>query len=231
MTTATSIVDQPASPTIMASNTKLLWGVSLAGPIVFATPWFLLGSPQMPPFGMTAGVLTQLLLVSFFTDLSFRKIPNWATYTAFTWGLTINLLGYLMPEQQSWLGSVGLGQSFAGGFGLLGIMFVIFSISGGGAGDVKLSACLGALLGWDLALNAMLYSFVVAGAGMLCIAIWNQGPWALTTLLLRSVGSWLLPTVVLPPEPQQRALLKQKFPLAPFFAAGTLLALYWNGGY
>lgn len=179
--------------------------------------------------GIAVGVLIQLLAVSLVTDLSERKIPNWLTYTAFGWALLINVAGHWMPEHQWWLGSVGLGQSLAGGLGLLLIMFVIFSISGGGAGDIKLAACLGALLGWNLALNAMLYSFVFAGAGMLCVAIWMQGPLFIAIAFFRSVGHWILPTKISPPGDHQRAVLNKKFPLAPFFAAGTLLAIYWQG--
>lgn len=227
MRSNTDAIGQPRLQFMPSS--KSVWGAAIVGPVLYGTIWITISPRDWGCSGLAAGVLIQLLAVSVITDLSERKIPNWLTYTAFGWALLINVAGQLLPEHQWWLGSVGLGQSLAGGFGLLAIMFVIFSISGGGAGDVKLAACLGALLGWNLALNAMLYSFVFAGAGMLCAAIWIQGPLFITAAFLRSIGNWLLPTVILPPGERQLAVLSQKFPLAPFFAAGTLLAIYWRG--
>lgn len=228
MQTANSIVNDDNSKRDLELTPASFWIASIIGPVIIGFLWAAI-TPPHGFRGLTAGVLIQLLMVSVFTDLSYRKIPNWATYTAFGWGMVINLLAYWMPDNASWLGAVGLGQSLAGGFGLLLIMFVIFSISGGGAGDVKLAACLGALLGWDIALNAMLYSFVFAGAGMLCVAIWLQGPWFITSAFFRSLGHLVLPTLILPPAERQRAMLNTKFPLGPFFAAGTLMALYMQG--
>lgn len=221
-----AVANEPPQPN-HEMNRRSLWIASLIGPMLLGASWMATGGERPMLLGLAGGVLALLLVVSVYTDLSFRKIPNWATYSAFAWAMLLNTAGHLLPSQSSWLGAVGLGQSLAGGFGLLAIMFVIFSISGGGAGDVKLSACIGGLLGWDLALNAMLYSFVFAGAGMLCVAIWMQGPWFITTAFFRSIGHWLLPNAVSPPDKQQREMLTQKFPLAPFFAAGTLLAIYW----
>lgn len=209
-------------------NQPWLWLASLFGPVLLGAIWGASGLAAITSLGLAGAVLAQLLVVSVVADLKFRRIPNWATYTAFGWALLINLVGHLMPEHASWLGAVGIRESLAGGLGLLAIMFVIFSISGGGAGDVKLAACIGGLLGWELALNAILYSFVFAAAGMLCIAIWARGPVFVTNAFLRGVGHLLLPTAIPPLDASQRTMLAQKFPLAPFFAAGTLLAIYWR---
>ncbi|MEZ6086505.1 MAG: A24 family peptidase [Pirellulaceae bacterium] len=209
------------------SNPWLLFsaGVAVGGAIWTATS---VNTAYHPLTGISGYVLAQLLAVAVFTDLSNRKIPNWATYSAFVWALVLNVAAFIVPEQNHWLGSVGLTQSLAGGFGMLVIMFIMFSISGGGAGDVKMAACIGALLGWDLAVNAMLYGFVVAGAGLLCFTIWARGPLFIAQAILRTIGHKLLPAVIDPPVKQQSEMMKQKFPLAPFFAVGTLLAIYWN---
>ncbi len=216
---------QPPQPFL---DRRSLWIASLVGPTLLGAIWLASGLNRSTTLGFAGAVLAQLLVVSVYTDLRFRKIPNWATYTAFGWALLINLVGHVLPEQSAWLGGVGLWESLAGGWGLLAILFVIFSISGGGAGDVKLAACIGGLLGWDLALNAMLYSFVFAGAGMLCIAIWVRGPIFVANAFFRGIGHLLLPLAISPLDPNQRAMLSQKFPLAPFFAAGTVLAIYWQ---
>lgn len=214
----------------------LAWWLFSLTPLVVSALWVALLPAGLMGTGATAAVmsgvagyvLVQLLLVVTVTDLHDRKIPNWATYPAFVYGLAINVLAYLMPGHADWLGAVGLGQSLAGGFGFLAIMFVIFSLSGGGAGDVKLSAGLGALLGWSVALDAMLYSFIVAGAAMVVFGIWTRGPLVLAQSLLRGAGHWFLPTKVRPPQKHQRELLRKRFPLAPFFACGTILAITLN---
>ena len=195
---------------------------SLLGGMVWATV-----VPSEFVLASVAGfVLVLLLVVCVTTDLKNRRIPNWATYSAFLIGLAINLVANQFPQWASWLGAVGVGESFAGGFGILAIMFVIFSLSGGGAGDVKLAASLGALLGWEMVLNAMLYSFIVAGAALACYAIWTIGPLELFDACFRSIGCRLLPGRIAPPPKQQRTLLRKQFPLAPFFASGVAIAIF-----
>ena len=199
-------------------------------PLFFGGLWVAVNRSAEPHFvtSFSGYLLVQLLAAVVFTDLKSRRIPNWATYPTFLWAIGINLVAFLAPTSASWLGAVGLQQSLVGGFGMLAIMFVLFSITGGGAGDVKLTACLGALLGWTLALDALLYSFVVAGAGLLIYAIWVNGPFSILAAVFRTVGYKLMPLAIDPPATTQTQLLKKKFPLAPFFAAGTALALFWN---
>lgn len=226
MTTLAANATNRAKPNIAIGNHWIPFAIA---PLVFGPAWVaLLGTPERFTCSLAGFVLIALLLVATATDLLWRKIPNWATYPAFLWGLGINVTGYFLPDQTQWLGSVGLVQSLTGGFGVLLIMFVIFSISGGGAGDVKLSACLGVLMGLELALDALLYTFVVGGAGMLCYSIWRDGPLFMVTSLFRAVFHWLLPTIVAPPKERQTVLLKKKFPLAPFFTCGAILSLYIN---
>jgi prepilin peptidase CpaA len=71
-------------------------------------------------------------------DWRWRRIPNWLTVSAAICGLAFHL---------TTAGWAGLGKSLAGfavGFALL---LVLWIIGGGGAGDVKFMAALGAWLG------------------------------------------------------------------------------------
>ncbi|WP_197167661.1 prepilin peptidase [Neorhodopirellula pilleata] len=174
--------------------------------------------------GVAGFVVLALLATTTVLDLQFRRIPNWATYSAFVIGIGLNVIAHFAENWSAWLGAVGLGSSLGGGLGMLAIMFVIFSLSGGGAGDVKLAASLGTLLGWDMILQAMLYSFIVAGAALACYAIWTIGPLELFIACFRSIGCRLAPGMIAPPPSQHRVLLKKQFPLAPFFTSGVLIA-------
>ena len=69
------------------------------------------------------------------------------------------------------LGGVGIGQSLAGA----GLCFLItlagYHMSGRGAGDVKLAAVLGALLGIEYGVFAVAYSYIVAAVA---IIVWSD---------------------------------------------------------
>ena len=71
-------------------------------------------------------------------DVRTRKIPNWLTAPFCIAGIAFNLI---------WHGWVGLQDSLLGFAAGFAIMFALLLIKGGGAGDLKLMAALGAWLG------------------------------------------------------------------------------------
>ena len=107
-------------------------------------------------------VLTLVLAIATWTDLRSRLIPNWLTFS--TIGLA--LLAH------AWFGGFpGLLFSLAGlgtGFGL----FIALYVAGGmGAGDVKLMAAIGAVVGAYGALVSGMLAILVGGVyalGAMC---------------------------------------------------------------
>ena len=99
-------------------------------------------------------VLIGVLVPAMYTDLRSSRIPNWLTFPA----MGIALLGHI------WLG--GLQGAI---FSLLGLwaglgLFLILYISGSiGAGDVKLMAAVGAIMGPYGALISGLLAMMVGG--------------------------------------------------------------------
>lgn len=105
-----------------------------------------------------------VLVLATCTDLRNRRIPNWLVLPFLLAGISVSC----------WLhGWHGLGQSLAG-FGMALLFFgAFFWIGGMGAGDVKLLAAIGAWIGPNQLLVALVMISLVGGAMALCWAIWR----------------------------------------------------------
>ena len=84
-------------------------------------------------------------------DVFSRLIPNWVTFAAFVAGLLIN----------TWLAGAGGAPLALAGAALL---LPFYSIRAIGAGDVKLLAAIGALLGPQALVSVAVYGALVGGA-------------------------------------------------------------------
>lgn len=107
-----------------------------------------------------------LTLLATLCDLRTHKLPNWLTVP----GLLAALVYHGMTA-----GGPGLLAAAGGSATGFGIMFVLWLTGGGGAGDVKFMAMLGAWLGTTTTLYVfflsiffvLLYAFCLRAAGML----------------------------------------------------------------
>lgn len=98
------------------------------------------------------------------TDLRSRRIPNWLTVSAFVVGVVFHTV------VTGWHGTLFALGGFAVGFGVL---FVLWSIGGGGGGDVKLMGALGAWLGAKLTVAVFLLSAFMAFFCLLAVMGWG----------------------------------------------------------
>ncbi len=139
-------------------------------------------------------LLLGLVLIATVTDLRQHRIYNWTTYPGILAALCLNALGELLVaaagverELLESLGWIGLAESFAGlaccGFLML-VCFVMLKIGGG---DVKLIAMMGAYLGLEPGITAMLWTFVLGFCVALIVLVWRVGPVRLTLRMLRQV--------------------------------------------
>ena len=213
---------------------KWLWGAAVIVPAVLWIPWLLLARRgAFPATAATAsGLVAALtLLVSVYTDLRWRKIPNWATYSAFLWIWVLQSLAALMPPEvtlslgdETWAiheQFVASGwKAAAGGVALaLSVMVLIAVIfRGGGGGDIKLLAVLGGLLGADRVLPLLVYSYLAAGLFAACYFVIRIGPMGLLAALLSGLGLSRADRLT-----RHGEMLKHRTPMAPFFAVGALL--------
>ena len=111
----------------------------------------LMNAPQIIPVVAVAVGISAAI-----TDVTARRIPNRLTYSAIVGGLI------LQAALHGWQGLL-LG---GGGFLLFGGVFMLFYIVRAmGAGDVKLAAALGSIVGYSATLPVM-YATAVAGGAL-----------------------------------------------------------------
>lgn len=173
--------------------------------------------------GVSGLILVTLFLATVPSDIREFRIPNRFTYPALAAALVLNLVLSLLHSfghsaLDSWLGGIGLMNSVSGLLLCFSGMTMFFITLGCGAGDVKLMAAVGALLGWRGGAEVWLYAMLIAAAYAVCIVI------PLRLFLPRRDTAQVDPaikagdqTAVQTTKPKRGRSL----PMAPFFAAGT----------
>ena len=227
------------------SGRKPAWIIGLTAPILLGLGGYLcLGERMVFPWGTSCGLtLVVLLVVTTWTDSSWKKIPNWATYPALLWFLIFNSIASVIEVNSAevsnaspatWfptvgpesLGAIGIGASLLGLVGCFGVMVVLSGFLKTSGGDVKLLAAIGACVGIRLGLLAMCLGYIVAGCYSLILCISHYGLFT----ILKSVGRWLgsifLPLLYPKTELSDEEFLKAGIPLGVHFAFGTIVAMW-----
>jgi prepilin peptidase CpaA len=101
------------------------------------------GSPgyrevSYPPITLQVA-LAVIAMVAAVYDVRFRRIPNWLTLSGVLVGLAVNSIHNTARFNWRWA-LMGLGLAFA-------VYFPLYLLRGMGAGDVKLMAAIGAVVG------------------------------------------------------------------------------------
>jgi prepilin peptidase CpaA len=176
-------------------------------------------------------LLLGLLLVATVTDLLRHRIYNWTTYAGILAALCLNAAGAAVlagtdleqPQLEWYVGYVGPAESLVGlaacGFLML-LCYVMLKIGGG---DVKLMAMVGAFLGPQDGIEAMLWTFVLGMCLALIVLIWRLGPLSLAVRAFRQIVCTLRLGRFSPLSPDERRELQSPLFLAPCALAAVLL--------
>jgi prepilin peptidase CpaA len=155
-------------------------------------------------------ILTLGLATAVVTDVRTRRIPNWLTGSIAGAGFGLAFGGGVITPAQAALGMLT---------GLL-LMMPGHLIGATGAGDVKLLAAVGTMLGPDLTFRAFLYSAVAGGVFAIAVAV-HRG---ILVSTLQDAGR-----LVTSPAGARQAIESparaNRFAYGPAIATGTLVSL------
>lgn len=165
---------------------------------------------------VVSAVLLLFLAVASYTDIRWHKIYNWNTYPGILVGLAINAWLYHWEGLQS-----GLLGFLLCGFVML-FCFVLFNVGGG---DVKLIAMMGAFLGLEKGVEAMLWTFVFGAVMGTVMIIWRHGVFNILSNTIKHLRLVFRARGWVPLTEEERRPLRRWLFLAPSaFAAVCVLA-------
>ena len=111
-------------------------------------------------------VLIVLLLAAAVFDVLYRRIPNWLTVSGVVLGIDMNtIIG--PPDAGLVFSLVGLAVAF-------GVYVALYALRAMGAGDVKLMAAVGALVGWERWFGIFFVTALIGGI-MALILVLSRG--------------------------------------------------------
>ena len=128
----------------------------------------------LPPPAIVA-LLLALVIGAAAYDIPYRRVPNWITAAGVLLGLAMNGFLYGWPGLR--MSIIGLAVGFGG-------YFMLYALRAMGAGDVKLMAAIGAMVGWQDWFGIFIVTAIVGGfASMALMAmrgrvrktLWNVG--------------------------------------------------------
>ena len=184
----------------------------------------------LPPPGVQV-VLISLVLTAAWFDVRYRRIPNWLSVSGVAVGLLLN--AFLVGRGSQVFSVDGLVfalQGLAAGFGAYLFLYLLHAM---GAGDVKLMAAVGALVGWRDWMGIFIITAILGGVAAIVLSalrkrlgktFWNVG------FILSEMKSGR-PAYLGNEELDVRSKKGLSLPHGAVIAAGTLLFLGMSAYY
>jgi prepilin peptidase CpaA len=105
-----------------------------------------------------------MVLVAAVYDVRYRRIPNWLTLAGVLVGVALN--GFLDQGRPGLFVSSLLGLAAA-----FGVYFVLYALRAMGAGDVKMMAAVGAIVGWRDWFGIFIVTAMIGGIMALILVV------------------------------------------------------------
>ncbi len=165
-----------------------------------------------PPIPLQV-VLAAVVLVAAVTDLRSRKIPNWLTLAGVLAGILLN--SFLAVDRYNWRSALfGMGLAFL-------VYFPLYLLRGMGAGDVKLMAAVGALVGPANWFAIFILSNVLGGVAAVLLLLSRGRLWG----VLHNVGYMLNELLHFRPPYLRKEELDLRSPKATTMPHGVAIAM------
>lgn len=179
----------------------------------------------MPVLMISAGVMAVILALSVVTDIRSRRIPNNHVLTGLMLAVVMHAVAKFAGQDplagMSWYAP--LAGLLAGG----GLLLIFYLLGACGAGDVKLMAMVGAFVGVQTAVAAVLFTFAAGGVLSMIYMVHHRAFEATSNNLRFLLVDWL---VRLRTSQGVRLASFQKtsvrLPYAVAIATGTMGALW-----
>lgn len=158
------------------------------------------------------------IAIAFIMDIRTSRIPNWLNGV----GIILGFIGHLLLE-----GWEGLSFSFIGSITGFILVLILYGLGAVGAGDVKLFAAMGALLGVNLVFWTLSYSLLYAGVIGILILLYHQ----LGMNVIYKIICWFFASFSSKPLQALKEIKLQtnlRFPFMYAVAPGYLTVWYFN---
>jgi prepilin peptidase CpaA len=167
---------------------------------------------------MIVTVLLLVLAVSLYTDVKRRKILNSVTIPSIVFGF----LYYLFSQGVD--GFFFSGKGFLAGFSFL---FIPYLLGGMGAGDVKLMAAIGALMGTNFVFYSFIYTALIGGVISIVLILKKNGvKYSFKSFFFHLVFFRSNLGSLIAANDKKSSIL---FPYGVAISLGTCCALLWRG--
>lgn len=136
---------------------------------------------SVPPLAAEAILLLMVIIAAVY-DIRYRRIPNWLTGSGVLVGLVLN--SFLQTPAPAILSFGGFWFALKGLLLAFGVYFFLYALRAMGAGDVKLMAAVGAMVGWQDWFGIFILSALIGGLAALVLSLakrrlkttfWNVG--------------------------------------------------------
>lgn len=136
---------------------------------------------SVPPPAVEAILLLMVIIAAVY-DIRYRRIPNWLTASGVSVGLVLN--AFLRTAPPAVVSFGGLLFALKGFLVAFGVYFFLYLIRAMGAGDAKLMAAVGSLVGGQDWFGIFLVSAIIGGIAAVVLSLarkrltttlWNVG--------------------------------------------------------
>ena len=116
---------------------------------------------ELPPAALILAVLVVVGIAAVY-DIRYRRIPNWLVLTGILVGFGLNT--FLFEWKGLRFSLLGLALAFL-------IYFPLYLLRGMGAGDVKLMASIGAMVGWADWMGIFIVTAILGGLAAIALLL------------------------------------------------------------